>query len=98
MLQYVVCADDRKMRFSAHTTYFLTDVTQPPINYRIAMKQDYLNLYTDYLNVTFGYATATGLSELLDKEVSHEQVTRALAGAEQTSKDLWKQVKPTIAV
>ena len=58
------------------------------------MKQDYLNLYTDYLNVTFGYATATGLSEL--KEVSHDQVTRTLAGAEQTSKDLWKQVKPTV--
>lgn len=57
------------------------------------MNQNYLNLYTDYLNVTFGYATATGLSRLLDGEVSHDQLTRFLANEEFTSKELWKQVK-----
>lgn len=60
------------------------------------MNQDYLNLYTDYLNVTFGYATATGLSELLDGEISHDQFTRFLGREEFTFKDWWKQVKPTI--
>lgn len=60
------------------------------------MKQNYLDLYTDYLSVTFGYATATGLSELLDGEISHDCFTRALASDELTSKDLWKQVKSTV--
>jgi hypothetical protein len=60
------------------------------------MKQDYLNLYTDYLTVTFDSATATRLSDLLDGEISHDRFTRALAGDELTSKDLWKQVKPTV--
>lgn len=60
------------------------------------MNPKYLMLYTDYLNVTFGYATATGLSNLLDGEVSHDQLTRFLADEKRTSKDLWKQVKPTV--
>ena len=60
------------------------------------MKQNTLDLYTDYLNVTFGYATATGLSQLLDGDLSHDQVTRALSQELCTSKDLWLQVKPTI--
>jgi len=30
------------------------------------MNKEQLDLYTDYLMVTFGYATATGLSNLLD--------------------------------
>ena len=30
------------------------------------MNTKYLDLYTDYLAVTFGYATATGLSDMLD--------------------------------
>jgi hypothetical protein len=60
------------------------------------MKPNYLDLYTDYLSVTFGYATSSGLSQLLDGEVSHDQVTRALSSPVCTSKDLWLQVKPTI--
>jgi hypothetical protein len=54
-----------------------------------------LCLYTDYLTVTFGYATATGLSELLDGQISHDAISRFLSEREYTSKDLWKQVKKT---
>lgn len=55
-----------------------------------------LDLYTDYLSVSFGAATATGLSALLDGAVSHDAVTRFLSQPELTSKDLWKQVKSTV--
>ncbi len=60
------------------------------------MKQNYLDLYTDYLSVTFGYATATGFSHLLNGEVSHDQLTRALAQKSCGSKELWQQVKSTV--
>ena len=53
-------------------------------------------MYTDYLMVTFEYATATGLSNLLDGEISHDTFTRFLSKEEYTSIDLWKQVKPTV--
>ena len=45
---------------------------------------------------TFGAATATGLSAMVEGEVSHDQVTRFLSAQEYTSKDLWQQVKPTV--
>ena len=65
--------------------------------YSKKMKQkDYLELYTDYLSVTFGYATATGLSKLLEGEISHDQITRYLREGESSSKELWKQVKATV--
>ena len=60
------------------------------------MTDSRLDLYTDYLSVSFGYATATGLSNLLDGAISHDAVTRFLAQPEFTSKDLWKQVKATV--
>ena len=60
------------------------------------MNQSLLDLYSDYLRVTFGSATATGLSALLGDRVSHDTVTRFLSKREYTSKDLWKQVKPTV--
>ena len=60
------------------------------------MNQTHLDLYTDYLTVTFGYATATGLSQLLDGQISHDAITRFLSKREYTSKDLWKQVKKTV--
>ncbi len=37
-----------------------------------------LDLYTDYLQVTFRMATATGLSEMVDGAVSHDKITRLL--------------------
>lgn len=55
-----------------------------------------LDLYSDYLISAFGQTTATGLSSLLDGEVSHDQVQRMLAGETQTSADLWRIVKPHV--
>lgn len=50
------------------------------------MNKEQLDLYTDYLMVTFEYATATGLSNLLDGEISHDTFTRFLSKVEYTSK------------
>ena len=52
-----------------------------------------LDLYTDYLLVSFGAATATGLAALVP-DLSHDQVTRFLSQQELTNQDLWKIVKP----
>ena len=60
------------------------------------MKKEDLELYTDYLISTSGKATATGLSSMLEGEVSHDKVTRMLSGGEYTSKDLWREVKSTV--
>src|SRR5215210_3525652 len=55
-----------------------------------------LDLYSDYLLASFGATTATGLSQLLEGQVSHDQVTRYLSGAQKTSADLWLTVKPFV--
>src|SRR5512134_3453176 len=55
-----------------------------------------LDLYSDYLISAFGQTTATGLSTLLDGEISHDQVQRLLAGETQTWADLWRLVKPHV--
>ena len=60
------------------------------------MKKADLDLYTDYLLSTFGAATATGLSAMVEGDVSHDQITRFLSAQEYTSKDLWQQVKSTV--
>lgn len=52
-----------------------------------------LDLYSEYLISAFGQTTATGLSSLLDGQISHDQVQRALAGEKQTSADLWRIAK-----
>jgi hypothetical protein len=54
------------------------------------------DLYSDYLLASFGATTARGLSELLEGEVSHDQVTRYLAGPQTTASDLWRTVKPFV--
>jgi hypothetical protein len=54
------------------------------------------DLYSDYLLASFGATTATGLSQLLEGEVSHDQVTRYLAGTKKTATDLWQTVKPLV--
>ena len=59
------------------------------------MKTD-LDLYTDYLISSFGQTTATGLSQMLDKAVSHDDVTRFVASLESGSQALWQQVKPLV--
>lgn len=60
------------------------------------MKNPLLELYSDYLISSFTLITATGLSLLLDNEVSHDQITRFLSGADYASRDLWSLVKPTV--
>lgn len=52
-----------------------------------------LDLYTDYLISSFGPVTATGLARLLDGQVSHDQITRFLAGEPKTSAALWRIAK-----
>lgn len=59
------------------------------------MKTD-LDLYTDYLLSSFGQTTATGLSAMLDKAVSHDDVTRFLSHMDSGSHALWHQVKPIV--
>lgn len=60
------------------------------------MKTDYIELYTDYLISGNSQATATGLSAMMDNEISHDQITRFLSKNEFTSKELWKKVKSTV--
>jgi hypothetical protein len=58
--------------------------------------QPIADLYSDYLLASFGATTATGLSELLAGEISHDQVTRYLAGPQKTASDLWRTVKALV--
>jgi hypothetical protein len=60
------------------------------------MNKSLLDLYTDYLISSFGQTTATGLSRLLDGEVSHDQISRFLTSPEKTSAQLWRIVKPLL--
>jgi hypothetical protein len=59
-------------------------------------QQQMFDLYADYLLASFGATTATGLSHLLEGEISHDQVTRSLAGRKKTATDLWRTVKPFV--
>jgi len=58
--------------------------------------KDLFELYSDYLQTSFGATTATGLSKMVDGEVSHDQVTRFLSSKDYSSKDLWKALKKEI--
>ncbi len=60
------------------------------------MAHNHLEIYTDYLTVSFSQATATGLSAMLDGDISHDQITQFLSGHDFTSKDLWRYVKSTV--
>jgi hypothetical protein len=60
------------------------------------MKKDILELYSDYLLSSFGYTTATGLSDLLDKQIGHDKITDFLSGSDFSSGDLWLLVKETV--
>lgn len=59
------------------------------------MKQ-MLDLYSDYLLASFSQVNATGLSNLMDGNISHDQVTRFLSSQKKTSKDLWLIAKPFV--
>ena len=54
------------------------------------------DLYSDYLLSSFGLTTATGLSDLVDGAVSHDQVTRFLSSGDFGPKELWKLVKKDV--
>lgn len=60
------------------------------------MNKSLLDLYTDYLISSFGQTTATGLSRLLEGEVSHDQITRFLTSPANSSAHLWRIVKPML--
>lgn len=60
------------------------------------MNYQILDLYSDYLLSSFGQTTATGLSRLVDGEISHDQITRMLAAEKLTSKEWWQLVKPQV--
>lgn len=60
------------------------------------MNRKLLDLYTDYLICQNHQATATGLSRLIDGEISHDKITRFLNENNFDSKDLWKYVKKDV--
>jgi aerotaxis receptor len=58
------------------------------------MKNSELELYTDYLLSMFGAATATGLSAMVDGEVSHDRITRFLSKQDpEAFADMWATLK-----
>jgi hypothetical protein len=54
------------------------------------------DLYTDYLLCSFTQASSTMMSEMLQKSLSHDQITRFLSKREFTAKDYWLAVKPIV--
>jgi hypothetical protein len=60
------------------------------------MDKNLLDIYSDYLIAQNGYATATGLSQMLNGEISHDKITRFLNDKEVSSKDLWQYVKEDV--
>ncbi|ERL61020.1 transposase, IS4 family domain protein, partial [Piscirickettsia salmonis LF-89 = ATCC VR-1361] len=57
------------------------------------MNKELLDIYSDYLISQNHYATATGLSDLLEGSISHDKVTRFLNKNHFESKELWSYVK-----
>lgn len=55
-----------------------------------------LDLYSDYLLSSLSATTATGLSELMCDEISHDQVSRMLNSRQLEPKDWWRMVKPHV--
>ena len=54
------------------------------------------DLYVDFLASSVGLSTATGLAQVLDGDVSHDQITRMLARHPSCGADLWRLVKRTV--
>ena len=57
------------------------------------MGRDILDLYSDYLLYSSGQTTATGFSEVLNGDISHDKTTRFLSSETFDEKTLWKKVK-----
>lgn len=52
-----------------------------------------LNSYTSYLIASTNQVTSTGLSRLLEGELSHDQITRFLGKEELSQKEFWNLIK-----
>jgi len=59
-------------------------------------REDILDLYSDYLLYSKGQTTATGLSEVLEGELSHDKITRFLSTESFNEKTLWKKIKKLV--
>lgn len=57
---------------------------------------DMLDFYSDYLIFQNKYATATGLSDLVDGAFAHDKVTRFLRFEDFGSKSLWGYIKKAV--
>ena len=57
---------------------------------------DMLDLYSDYLIFQNKYATATGLSDLVDGAFAHDKVTRFLRLEDFGSKSHWRYIKKPV--
>jgi hypothetical protein len=57
------------------------------------MGGDIFDLYSDYLLASTRKVTATGLSELVNGELGHDQIIRFLAGEELDGRALWLKMK-----
>jgi len=55
-----------------------------------------MDFYTDYLISSTSQTSATGLSRLLDNEISHDSITRFLNNSEFNNKTLWLSVKSIV--
>ncbi len=55
-----------------------------------------IDLYAHYLIASFGKATATDMSEMLEGAVSHDKITRLLSQHQFTPSTLWKLVKKAV--
>lgn len=68
-----------------------------PLNNRLAIDKQLLEMYTD-----FSFTTAAGLSMweqsfgMAQEEISHDILTRFLSLKNFTSADLWAMVKPAV--
>jgi hypothetical protein len=60
------------------------------------MGRELLDLYSDYLLYSSGQTTATGLSTILEGNVSHDKITRLLSSESFDEKTLWKKVKKIV--
>ena len=59
-------------------------------------REDKLDLYSDYLLYSKGQTTATGLSEVLAGELSHDKISRFLSTESFDEKTLWKKTKKQV--
>ena len=54
------------------------------------------DLYSDYLLSSFSATTATGMSALMGKAISHDQISRMLNQRQLEPADWWQMVKPSV--